>query len=118
KVLEESEKRLNENRRTADKALEYGLSTKYEHQKIEVAQALLNSKKLEYQGKKELLIEQLYLLTNIEKDRIRMIHHNLTPLEATLMNGKIEDRAEIKALDAGMLATQYKIKAEKTWMIP
>lgn len=118
KVLQESERRLNENRRTADKALEYGLSTKYEYQKIEVAQALLNSKKLEYQGKKELLIEQLYLLTNIEKDRLRMIHHNLTPLEATLMNGKIEDRAEIKALDAGMEATQYKIKAEKTWMIP
>lgn len=118
KVLLESEVRLNENRRIADKALEYGLSTKYEHQKIEVAQALLNSKKLEYLGKKDILIQQLHLLTNIEPERLALIEHELSPMHVALINGKIEDRAEIKALNAGIEATEYKIKAEKTWIVP
>jgi len=117
-VLQESEKRLAENKRIADKALEYGLSTKYEHQKIDVAQALLASKKLEYQGKKELVLKQLELLTGIDPGRLAAIRHELTPILTDASAGQIENRAEIKALEAGILANQYKIKAEKTWIIP
>ncbi|MEF9479121.1 TolC family protein [Chryseobacterium sp. 1B4] len=52
KVLDESKKRLDINRKTADKALGYGLITPYDHKKIELAQATLNAKMVEYEGKK------------------------------------------------------------------
>lgn len=116
-VLDTSSRRLNENRRTADKALSYGLITKYEHQKIEVAQAQLASRIASYEGKRELVLTRLYLLTNIPKERLSGIVNALAPLHWEDQNS-IEDRAEIKALDATLEANKYKIKAEKTWFIP
>ncbi len=51
-VLDESKRRLDANRKTADKALGYGLITPYDHKKIELAQATLDAKVVEYEGKK------------------------------------------------------------------
>lgn len=118
KVLDESEKRLNINRKTADKALGYGLITPYDHKKIELAQATLNAKVVEYEGKKELLLTQLYILTGIQKERLRMIEPVLSPVELLTPENGIEKRAEIRALEHGIVAADYKIKAERTWMIP
>lgn len=118
KVLDESKKRLDINRKTADKALGYGLITPYDHKKIELAQATLNAKMVEYEGKKELLLTQLYILTGISRDRLRMIDPILSPVEWLAAEKGIEQRAEIRALEHGINAADYKIKAEKTWMIP
>ncbi|MBE2274291.1 MAG: TolC family protein, partial [Flavobacteriales bacterium] len=73
KVLDESKKRLDINKKTADKALGYGLITPYDHKKIELAQANLDSKMVEYEGKKELLITQLQILTGLEREKIAQI---------------------------------------------
>lgn len=118
KVLDESERRLAINRKTADKALGYGLITPYDHKKIELAQATLNAKLVEYEGKKELLLTQLYILTGISKERLRMIDPVLSPVELLSSEQGIEQRAEIRALEHGIVASDYKIKAERTWMIP
>ncbi len=118
KVLDESEKRLEINRKTADKALGYGLITPYDHKKIELAQATLNAKMVEYEGKKELLLTQLYILTGISKERLRLIEPILEPVELLSPEKGIEQRAEIRALEHGIVAADYKIKAERTWMIP
>lgn len=118
RVLDESEKRLDINRKTADKALGYGLITPYDHKKIELAQATLNAKVVEYEGKKELLLTQLYILTGIQKERLRMIEPVLSPVELLTPENGIEKRAEIRALEHGIVAADYKIKAERTWMIP
>lgn len=118
KVLDESKKRLEINRKTADKALGYGLITPYDHKKIELAQATLDAKMVEYEGKKELLLTQLYILTGINKERLRMIDPVLSPVELLSPEKSIEERAEIRALDHGITAADYKIKAERTWMIP
>lgn len=117
-VLDESEKRLNENKRTADMALGYGLITKYEHQKIEVAQAQLESKILEYNGKRSLVLKQLQLLTKIDINRLAAIDNSLQPFQLNPETGKIENRSEIKALDAAIAANKYKIEAEKKWFVP
>jgi len=45
--------------KTAKKALEQGLITRHEYQKIEIAQLALESKQLEYDGGKELLMLKL-----------------------------------------------------------
>ncbi|MBS1572448.1 MAG: TolC family protein [Bacteroidetes bacterium] len=118
KVLEESKKRLDENKKTAEKALGYGLITPYEYKKIELAQATLDSKMVEYDGKKELLISQLYLLTGIDKERLALIQPNLEKIEYLVTDQNIESRSELKAIDYGMKAIDNKIKAEKTWWIP
>lgn len=118
RVLDESKKRLDINKKTADKALGYGLITPYDHKKIELAQATLDAKVVEYEGKKELLLTQLYILTGINRDRLRMIDPILSPVELLAAEKGIEQRAEIRALEHGINAANYKIKAEKTWMIP
>lgn len=110
--------RLDINRKTADKALSYGLITPYDHQKIELAQATLDSKIVEYEGKRYLLITLLHLLTGIEEDRIALIETDLTPIHYLVGDAAIEERAEIQALDHGILAAEHKINAEKKWWIP
>lgn len=118
KVLDEAKKRLDINRKTADKALGYGLITPYDHQKIELAQAILDSKIVEYEGKKELLITQLNLLTGIEKERIAQINPQLLPVNYEVAQKNVENRAEIQALEHGIKATEFKIKAENQWWQP
>ena len=118
KVLDESKKRLDANKKTAEKALGYGLITPYDYKKIELAQATLDSKMVEYEGKKELLITQLNILTGIDKERIALINPNLEKIEYLVTDKTIENRAEIQALDYGLKAIDAKIKAEKTWWIP
>uniref|UniRef100_UPI0035B41AD8 TolC family protein n=1 Tax=Cloacibacterium sp. TaxID=1913682 RepID=UPI0035B41AD8 len=118
KVLDESKKRLDANKKTAEKALGYGLITPYDYKKIELAQATLDSKMVEYEGKKELLITQLNVLTGIDKERIALINPNLEKIQYLVADKTIENRAEIQALDYGLKAIDAKIKAEKTWWIP
>ena len=118
KVLDEAKKRLDINRKTADKALGYGLITPYDRKKIELAQANLDSKLVEYKGKKELLITQIYLLTGIEQERIALIEPKLETISYEVLDQNIENRVEIQALDHGIKATDFKIKAEERWWIP
>lgn len=118
KTLAEAEKRLEINRKTADKALSYGLITPYDHKKIELAQAVLDSKIAEYEGKKELLMTQLSLLTGIERARISQISAALEPIANVVSDFSIENRSEIQALNHGIKATDYKIKAEERWWVP
>lgn len=118
KMLDESKKRLDINRKTADKALGYGLITPYDRLKIELAQANLESKMVEYDGKKELLITQIQLLTGIERDRIARIEPHLEKIAYEVLDQKIENRAEILALDHGINAAGFKIKAEERWWVP
>ena len=118
KVLDESKKRLEINRKTAEKALGYGLITPYDFKKIELAQVTLDTKMIEYEGKRELLITQLHILTGMDKERIAEIEPDLQVLNYLVEDKSIENRPEIKALNHGIAAAEYKIKAEKTWWIP
>lgn len=117
-LLDDSKRRLDANKETADKAFGYGLITKYEHQKIEIAQAQLQSKNLEYEGKRALVIKQLHILTNIDVARLELIDHELQPMMVDVQAGSIENRAEIKALDASISAARYKMNAESKWFVP
>ncbi len=74
---------------------------------------------MEYEGKKkELLLTQLYILTGINRERLRLIDPVLSPVELLAAEKGIEQRAEVRALEHGIAAADYKIRAEKTWMIP
>lgn len=118
KVLDEGKRRLDANRKTADKALGYGLITPYDHKKIELAQTTLDAKVAEYEGKKELLLTQLEVLTGISKERLRLIEPVLVPVVTAPSQKTIEERAEVRALNHGITASGFKIKAEQTWWVP
>ena len=118
KVLDEAKKRLDINNKTADKALGYGLITPYDYKKIELAQATLDSKLIEFEGKKELLITQIEILTGIERERIALIKPQLQTISYEVLDRNIENRVELQALEHGIKATDYKIKAEERWWVP
>lgn len=117
-VLDESERRLAENMRIADKAFNYGLITKYDRQKIEVAQARLASNIEEYEGKRAVILDKLFLLTNIPYERLRLIDNTLNPIEQMPPGVSINNRQDLKALSSVIAAQQYKIKANQRWRIP
>jgi outer membrane protein TolC len=117
-VLDESGKRLAENMKLSEKAFSYGLITKYERQKIEVAQAQLASRIKEYEGKRTVVLEKLFWLTHISIERLMLIDNTPAPLTNVTGNVPVTNRPEIKALDAAITAQGYKIRAEKTWFVP
>ncbi|REA64528.1 TolC family protein [Dyadobacter luteus] len=117
-VLAESGKRLDATAAIADKAFEYGLITKFEHKKIDVSRAQLDAKRQQYEGKRTLLIHLLHKYTGIETERLELIHHDLNAFYQNQPAATIEGRAELAALDAGILGQQYKIEAAKSWWKP
>ncbi len=117
-VLDESKRRLTVNAETADKALGYGLITSYEHQKIDVARAQLDSRIQQYEGKRYLLINLLHQYSGLDTARIALIDHDLRPAYPGQTGNGIENRPEAAALDASILAHQYQIKAAQSWWKP
>ncbi|MCE7042481.1 TolC family protein [Dyadobacter sp. CY312] len=117
-VLDESKNRLRLNAETAEKAFGYGLITKFEYQKIEVAQAQLDAKIQQYEGKRTLLIHLLHTYTGLETDRIALINNELTPLNESADDRSIMGRPEIAALNASINAHRYQIDAAKSWWKP
>lgn len=118
KVLKQGQKRYELMKTTADKALSYGLITPYDHKKIELAQAVLESKMVELEGKRDLLETQLSLVTGIEMERIKLIHPELNPIGISTPTNTIHNRAEIQALEHGINSMSFKIKAQEKWWIP
>ena len=117
KMLDESQKRLDENKKTAEKAFSYGIITKYEYQKIELAESQLRSKFEEYEGKRQLVLLQLNLLTNIDMSRLQLLDSDLT-VWVTGKQDNIDSRPELVALQQAITANEYKLKAAKNWWVP
>lgn len=117
KVLAASEKVLDEQSLFVEKAIENGLATPIERQKIQLAKERLNIKKLEYSTNKQLLIEKLRELT----DEDALVLENLNPTVRPAMltsNLQTNERVEIKSIDEAINALDYKQKMEKTDFIP
>lgn len=116
-VLDAAEKRLQENKVTAEKAFSYGIITSYELKKIELAQSQLQAKKREYEGKRRLILLQLHVLTHIEMNRLEQLDVNLETI-VTEKQESVTNKPELQALTHSIEAYQYKLKAAKTWWVP
>ncbi|KIO77881.1 hypothetical protein TH53_07070 [Pedobacter lusitanus] len=117
-VLDQSDKQLDAQSKIADKALSYGLITKYEHKKIEVARAQLQAKLAEYDGKRNLVLKRLEQLTGIGMDTLRLIDNNLIPYLNVVPGQDVSNRPEFAALDATDKAYNYQLKAKRNHLIP
>ena len=118
RVLEESQKRLDVEKKTAEKAFGYGLITSYELSKLDVAEATFAAKMQEYEGKRKLLLQQLHQLTDVSVDSLALIEHTLQPYALATTADGIGQRPEVTALDAAIEANRYKLLAERAHWIP
>lgn len=118
KVLEESARRLEAEKRFASSALSNGLATDFDTLKIAVARAALEAKIASYEGKKILLTQKLAQLTGKQHTEFSNLQPVLEPAVLFTGNETIENRAELKALKSGVQAQRYLIKAEKSHYLP
>jgi len=117
KVLTSSENYLKEQELFVKKAIKNGLATPLERKKIELAQQRLKGKQIDYQNKKNVLIEQLFQLTG--EDRVQLAQM-VPQLEYQQLSEELpaEKRNEIKALEETEMALHYKAKKEKSHAVP
>ena len=118
KVITESEVRLNYEKKLSEKAIENELIIPYEKKKIEIAIMNLEAKKIELIGNKKIIIQKLSLLTHLPEDSILNLNVDITPWLNINIDDNIENRAEIKALNATYLANKYKMKSNKYYWLP
>src|SRR5690606_4550543 len=89
----------------------------FDYNKINLSVAQLDSKFKELEGKRQLVLLNLHMLTKIDLARLEQIDPNLDVLSVNYVNSA-ENRAELLALDAAVRANEYKVKAAKTWWVP
>lgn len=116
-TLDQSSKRLDENLKVAEKALSLGLITQYEYNKVTLAVSQLAAKYKEYEGKRRLVVLSLHTITKIEYDRLEKIEEDLIIMPVSYVDEPV-NRPEITALNAAVLANEYKVKAAKKWWVP
>mgnify|MGYP000949117392 CR=1 FL=1 len=116
-MLDDSQKRLEENQKIADKALKIGLITQFDYNKINLAISQLNSKYKEYEGNRKLILLNLHTITKIDIDRLEKIDQDLQIMTVSIVD-EPQNRPELIALKSAVRANEYKVKAAKTWWIP
>lgn len=117
KVLSTSEEYLEEQEFYVKKAIENGLATPISRNKIELARQQLNTKQLDFEQKKALLLEVLQQLTGESMEKLQLLQPQLRLLspEAAALAQK---RDEVKALEEAEKANLYKAKMERSKYIP
>lgn len=117
-VLVESEKRLASEKKRVKTAIENGLATPFEREKITAAELKLASKKMELEGNLRLLHLKLSVLTGQDIGQIEKYHFNLKPWLFKQNDQTYFDRPELEALRASIEAYEYKLKMNKNHFLP
>ena len=112
-VLVESEKRLAKEKIRVKSAIENGLATPFEREKISVAELNLASKRIELEGNLRLLHLKLSVLTGQEIGQIENYSFNLKPWLFKQNDQSYSNRPELEALRATIDAYEYKLKMNK-----
>lgn len=118
KLIEDSGKRLDAEHKKVLKAIENGLAIPYDRDKIKLAILELEEKKLEAQGNREVLLSKLQYLTRMTKNELETIQYQLQAFLIEEIALDVENRSEIKALEAGKTASEFAYKKEKGTYLP
>ncbi len=117
-VLDESAIRLAAEKKYATLALKNGLATSFDTLKIAVADANLQAKIAEYESKRTLLHQKLAQLTGKAADSFETSNPDLEILGYADTSSDISNRAELRALSAGVDAKKFMLKSEKSHYLP
>lgn len=117
KLLDNSEKRLNKETERVEKAIAAGLAIPYDRDKIKLAILELTSKRRDVENKKELLVAKLIQSTKLDRNTILNTIYQLEPIiiESGL---SMDNKNEIKALEAFKTAGEFAVKKEKGSLLP
>ncbi|PWA06353.1 TolC family protein [Flavobacterium laiguense] len=118
KLINDSDKRLQTETKRITKAIEQGLAIPYDRDKIKLALLELESKKIEFTGKRSLLYKKLQYLTGFSDSEINSVQYDLIPYLITEDKLSTENKQEIKALESFKLANEYLLKKEKGTYLP
>ena len=117
-VLEQSRKYLQKQNEYVTKAIQNGLTTDLDLQKIKLAEKELELKELELKNNKKLLALQLARLTGKSPKKMENLQIPLYNFTLDLSELKNQKRVEIKALEEGIKAKEALKKAELSAYIP
>jgi outer membrane protein TolC len=117
-VLDESAIRLAAEKKYAVTALRNGFATSFDTLKIAVANANLDARLSEYESKKTLLYQKLSQLTGKPVSGFENMYPDLKLLLYVNSGSDINNRAELRALSAGVEAQKYLLKSEKSHYLP
>jgi outer membrane protein TolC len=117
-VLDESVVRLAAEKKYAVTALKNGLAASFDTLKIAVANANLDARLSEYESKRILLYQKLSQLTGKPVSDFEGMNPDLKLLYYISSGSDINNRAELRALAAGVEAQKYLLKSEKSHYLP
>lgn len=117
-VLIESEKRLSTEKIRVKAAIENGLATPFEREKISAAELKLASKRMELEGNLRLLHLKLSVLTGQNIGQIEQYNFELKPWLFKQNDQTYSNRPELEALRASIEAYEYKLKMNKNHFLP
>ena len=118
KLINDSDKRLSIETKRVSKAIELGLAIPYDRDKIKLALLELESKRIELNGKRELLYKKLEYLTGYSNTEINAVQYEIVPYILFETNLNTDNKQEIKALESFKLANEYLLKKEKGTYLP
>jgi outer membrane protein TolC len=119
-LLEESSKRLQTENKILEGAVKNGLASPYDRKRIEAAQAMLDAKKIENEGRKVLLTQKLSVLTGLTNESIYELTSGikLTNIGNDVPSGSYRQRPELRALEYAKKAADWNYKREAVHFLP
>ena len=117
-LIKDSNNRLQIEAKRVQKAIEQGLAVPYDRDKIKLAALELQSKKVELDGKRELIYKKITYLTGYDVSQINLVTYELEPY--LIINNQLntENKQEIKALESFKTAYEFLLKKEKGTYLP
>jgi len=117
-VITKSEERLAKEKERVKTAIENGLAIPYDRDKITAAELNLASIKVQLYGNLSLLYLKLSMLTDVDIQTLEKYSFDLKPWTLQITNNTFSDRPELKALDASVIAYDYKLKMSRNSFLP
>lgn len=118
KLIADSEKRLKKEQEKVNKAIQNGLAIPYDRDKLKLALLELEEKKVEVAGNRDLLCQKIQQETSVPFEEVGGIHYTLQPIFLTEIPDNVDQRSELKALEASSKAYEYLYKKEKGRSLP
>lgn len=118
KLIQDSKKRINKEQLKVNKGIENGLAIPYDRDKLKLALLELEVKKVELAGSRSLLVKKIQQLSGLAANRVQEVTYELSPVFLSLDSLIVQDRSELKALDASSKAYDYLMKKEQGSVLP
>ncbi|MGO1245205.1 MAG: TolC family protein [Sphingobacterium sp.] len=118
KLIQDSEKRLQKEQLKVNKGIDNGLAIPYDRDKLKLALLELEQKKMELAGNRDLLVKKIQQLSGLTSTQVEQIRYELSPVFLSLDSTQVQDRLELKALEASGKAYDYLLKKERGGVLP